>query len=393
MITYSKANIYINQPNMKTLIFSLYIIALCQVISASPNSLDEKFILDFGKKIESALQNNNPGFINNRVNYDKLFGAFLVQDAKYSSFNSDFKRNVQFNLGLGTIMYEENCIGAEIEFINWFEKDKELHFLYRIFSEQGLNYYELTCLYHNGLLSINDAKSHLTSAVYSDRLKGLYSTLLPKSRKSAYSKTENPKDNYTEINAAMTLDQLIKKGKYYKAFNSWKSLPVKLKSSKVVLAKAIEAASYTSITETEKLINLYRSNFPGDGGIFLLPLEGYYNNSNHIKALGTLDSLALYVKDDPYLFLYRGFIYDEMGELESAELAFKKLITMRPSLSASYFSLLELYVLNNRYPDAITLLDNISNTFGFYKQELYAYLNMYQSFIKSDEFSLWNTSD
>lgn len=341
----------------------------------------------FAKNIERSIENGNPAFLNGSVDYNSLFGSFIVKEDFTTPINDDFLHAVKFNYGLGTIISEELGGAGKIDLINYSKESEAYHLLYRTFTSNGINYFELITEIRNNTLYITDAYIYKTSQFYGSQLENLYTSYL--TRNSAIINKSIELINKQKVLQLENINKLIVFKKYHNAYQAWENLPENVKYEKEFLVKAIETSSFLNTTTTQNLISTFENLYGNKNEFYLIPLEGFYQRSEYQYALNTIDSLSVAVFNDSFLNLYRGLIYSEMKNIPQAEWYYKEFITKNPYESTGYFSLLELYLNNHEFASATELLDQLSYRFGYYKQDLVRVLEEYPEFMDSETYNNW----
>lgn len=339
----------------------------------------------FAKNIEISINNNSPFLLNNSIDYAEVLESFIDKNITMNAFNKFFIEQVKFNYGLGTMMCEEVSGLGRIEFLSSTKTSVGYTLLFRTFAKKGINYYELNVRTSGKTIYLTDAFIYKPSTKYSTHLKSIYTSLL-------HENISHSSENSNELEFIQSFTKIklhLANRKYQKAFKVWENLPDDMKYRHDYLIKGIEASSYFSTSITQQLIGKYSAVYENDRRFYLLPLEGYYQRAEFDYALNSLDSLSLAVNHDPYLNLYRGLIYKEMKNIPKAEVHYRQFIEALPFESTGYFSLLELYLTNNKHYSATEMLTQMTMRFGYYKQDFSGILKKYPSFLNSEAYSNW----
>lgn len=353
--------------------------------SYSKAQTNDNAIERFAKNIEVSINNKNPFLLNNSIDYAALIGAFIDNSIEFAPLNHQFLNEIKFSYSLGTLICQEMQSSGKIELLSTTRNTDGYNLLYRTFTKQGINYYELTANVAEKTIYLTDAYIYKTSMRYSTQLKSFYTSFLNENIMHSIERN-------TEIEVIETFEKiniLLANHKYQKAFKVWDNLPDDIKYQHDFIIKAIEASSYFSTAISQQLIGKYSSVYGNDRKFYLLPLEGYFQRAEFDFALNSLDSLSLAVNNDPFLNLYRGLIYKEMRDIPNAEVHYRQFIEDKPFESTGYFSLLELYLSNNKHNSATEMLTQMTMRFGYYKQDFAGMLKKYPSFLNSEAYSSW----
>ncbi len=350
--------------------------------------IPENKLAEFAKNLEESLKNNNPTFLNNSIDFQELFNEVIKFSGELYAFNEGFKQSVKFNVGLGSLIMDEVEGKGDIELVTYKTDSNTAWFLLRTFSTEGINYYKLFGKIKDGSVIIRDAYIYKTAQLYSTHLSSLYASIL--FGKEADFELPYRSDKMAEkVRSLENISDLIIQKKYSKVLKKWGKYPEGIRYDREILLSAIEASSFVDVLYTKKLVSEYTERFGREGSIYLLLLDGFYVQRKYNETLSVIDSIAIGVFNDPLLNLYRGMIYSDMGDSRKAEHFFKMLIAEEPDVKTGYFSLIFLYLKDEKYTSAIHILDQLRNNYGYYKADFSKMFQQYPKFLNSKEYIDW----
>jgi Tfp pilus assembly protein PilF len=347
-------------------------------------------ILKIAYNIEESITNNYLKYINDLFDFQLFNELYLAinDDILVQSFNKGFVEEIKLNLDPGLWIKDEMGENGTYTFIGLKTKNNDTILVFQLLNDDGLNYHDFYVTRISGEISITDIYNYSRYELLSESIGNIYYrslySIFPEMDKLGKLNDYNTIDKHEQ-----KLASLLLRGKFSQAYKKYNNLPEKYKNNKQLLLMAIKAASFTGNVETESVLQRYLNNFSTDNRIYLLPVDGLFSTGKYELSLKYLDKLDQEVGGDPFLNFYRAKIQDEAGNISLAEIYYTQLNKSMPELQTGFFSLLELYILNEDYIAAIGVLDEIESSFGYYKKDLKFILQDYTNFYNSNEFVQW----
>jgi Tfp pilus assembly protein PilF len=347
-------------------------------------------ILKIAYNIEESITNNYLKYINDLFDFQLFNELYLAinDDILVQSFNKGFVEEIKLNLDPGLWIKDEMGENGTYTFIGLKTKNNDTILVFQLLNDDGLNYHDFYVTRISGEISITDIYNYSRYELLSESIGNIYYrslySIFPEMDKLGKLNDYNTIDKHEQ-----KLASLLLRGKFSQAYKKYNNLPEKYKNNKQLLLMAIKAASFTGNVETESVLQRYLNNFSADNRIYLLPVDGLFSTGKYELSLKYLDKLDQEVGGDPFLNFYRAKIQDEAGNISLAEIYYTQLNKSMPELQTGFFSLLELYILNEDYIAAIGVLDEIESSFGYYKKDLKFILQDYTNFYNSNEFVQW----
>ncbi|MBN1118897.1 MAG: hypothetical protein JXA77_16930 [Bacteroidales bacterium] len=344
----------------------LLFIGGCNIILSGQENLEA-----FARNIEQSLQNKNTFYFTNNFDYSKFYQQIILWENSLNEFTTNSHSKNMLAVDAGSLIGNELGETGKIDFIGIKTGASDTVLVYRLLTLTGISYHEYYV-----------SKKMDGYSIYNIYFYNKFSYLSEQCVNQA-----NNRSRLT-TNAAK-INRLIQKDRYRKALNIYDRLSAKEKTVKDILLLAIKASSYSNQDKTTELINLYKSVYGEDNRIYLLPIEGSFTTSAYASTMKYMSLLETEITNDPFLNFYKGSVMKESGSYNRAEWCFNELIDKMPEMQTGYFSLLKLYIENNQFDSAVNQLSAIEQIFGYYKESLSRYLNNYNSFLESQEFTAW----
>ncbi|MGD2034230.1 MAG: hypothetical protein PVF73_04180, partial [Bacteroidales bacterium] len=337
-------------------------------------------LITFARYIEASIENGDPSFFNKSFDADafteKVAGSNY--DELSEAFRQGFIDELKNNLDFGTSITEEIQRGGSYRYMNAYTEGNKGKILFRLLSSRSVNY-------HTMEVEITDIYVFQAGEKLSESIGRLYNAF------SSYTESSenNPPESWNLYTEYENLNALVSSGKYKKACRELEKLPEEIKRDRIFRIIHIEIASQLDKNTFGKVYREYMEQFPEDPGKYLIPLDGLMLHNEYPEALRCVDSLDKKVFTDPLLDLLRANIYYLMDNQKRAIESLLNLIVAMPDFENGYFSLLNIYIEKKKYGEATSLLDNIMNTFNYYKEDFQPLLAEYPAFINSLEYKEW----
>ena len=343
--------------------------------------------LKLGNNIEESIENNNPSYINNLFDLDKFLKNAIpesnnpIEQAFFEGFTDEFHKS--FDLGVSII----NEIGSEGEytFIDAYSANNTYYLIFRMLSNQTVNYHEYKLDFRENDFSVIDIYNYYSGSSISEILAKVYQG------GSLYviGTSEKQKQELQSIVRLNQVSDFVSVGKYKKAMKKWYKIPEYLRNEKTYLAEGLKVAKFLDKETFEEVYSQYNTNFPEEGGKYLIALEALSYQERSKEALECLEKLDASLHVDPILNLIRANLNYQLDNKSLAIENLKDLIKTNPEYEIGYISLLGIYLEEKKYVDATSILDQILYTFNSYKEDLEPILGEYPDFLDSTEYTSW----
>ncbi|BBM84883.1 tetratricopeptide repeat protein [Candidatus Uabimicrobium amorphum] len=145
------------------------------------------------------------------------------------------------------------------------------------------------------------------------------------------------------------MTQASRQGQYYKVEQIYNTLSAKAQKAKICLVVRAKAASQLGTEVYQKALQVYLKHFPNETDSNLMALDFYFLRKEFSKVLVSVNKVDQVI-DDPYLNIFRGNVYIEMGDNNKGKAAFNKILDAEPDNRMAYFSLIGVALEEKDYP-------------------------------------------
>lgn len=340
-----------------------------------------------GNNIQESIENNNPSYVNTIFNLEKFLENAIpksvgdLEQAFYEGFINEFRKS--FDLGLSIT----NEIGYEGEytFLGAYSINNTYSIIFRMLSQQTVNYHEFTLEVDEDDVSIIDIYNYYSGSYMSEILARVYQG------GSLYVSCTSPEQKQ-ELSSIVSLNQISEfamAGKHKKAMKHWYKIPANYRKEKNYLSEGLKIAKFLDEETFQAVYKNYMTYFPEEGGKYLIALEALTYQQRSKEGIKCLDKLDSFLHIDPILNLIRANLYYDLNDKVSAIESLQELIKTNPGYEIGFISLLGIYLEEKKYVDATQLLDQILYTFNSYKEDLQPILGEYPDFLDSIEYTSW----
>jgi hypothetical protein len=340
-----------------------------------------------GSNLEESIENNNPSYINNLFDLEKFLQNAIpesenpLEQAFFEGFTSEFHKS--FDLGISII--NEIGAGGEYTFLNAYSSNNTYYLIFRMLSDQTVNYHEYKLDLSKEEFSIIDVYNYYSGSYMSEILARVYQG------GSLYitGTTDKQKQELRSIVRLNQISVFVSAGKFKKAMKQWYKIPAYLRNEKPYLAEGLKVAKFLDEETFQEVFTQYTTYFPEEGGKYLIALEALSYQERSKEALECLEKLDAFLHIDPTLNLIRANLNYELDNKSMAVENLKELIKTNPEYEIGYISLLGIYLEEKKYVDATSILDQIVYTFNSYKEDLEPILGEFPDFLDSTEYISW----
>jgi tetratricopeptide (TPR) repeat protein len=349
-------------------------------------------LLEFADSVEITINRKDPGFLNRAMDYDAFLDGILIEGGIQADslhrFNKGFKKEFVESFNLGGEIIQNIAGNGFYTFLKAYANDQEDHLIFRLYSDNGINYHDYRMVKREGHYRIRDVYIYLSGENMSETIRRIYtsyaSTLL-----IGTENTEGTLDYLYGIIGLRTIQQYLAQNLYMEALHVMDSIPERIRKEKAFQIIGLRIKANLDEGHFAQAIDDYIHSFPGDPSLNLVAIDGYYLTGKYHNALENVDSLDRKVGSDPVLDLYRGNLLNMAGDTLLAQQAYVRLINNIPTLELGYANLIDLYLAGKRYTDAIGVLDLYMTKFDVGKQDILTWAANYPAFSESAEFCKW----
>lgn len=352
-------------------LFTAFLFAACSTPD-KPVTYEEAE--SFSKQIDSSINHRNPKYFNTLINVKEL--------GKRIEKNSSYKMTSAMERGIGEGLNKTN-MGDQIirsiekkgsyELVKHYEKDKVQHLVYRMYSDEGLNYHDFELVKKNGKVAIADFYIYIAGENFSSMLANLLSVL---DRQTGKSSGEDRKS----MENIQQIKKLMGQGKYEAAKELFDGLPEKFRDQKAIRILGIQITSQMDNETYLKQLEDFEARYPNDPNTYLLTLDAAILNKDYTKALSNINHLDSLINKDRFLDFYRALMYNLMEEPVKARTHLETLVQNYPAFETGILELMANYLEAKDYDKARPLIENFRKNEEFDQDMLESVLAMYPDY-------------
>ncbi|MDT7831621.1 hypothetical protein RQM59_04475 [Flavobacteriaceae bacterium S356] len=377
---------------MKRIVLIVYVLLWnCWLVQSQNIKQDLSELENIGYVIDSTLYSGDDSFFNKKFDTSALIKRMNLPEHKsLSQYNEGFERGFKSSFKFGKLLLREIENGASYDFIRAYEDSRSrLHLLFRLFSDEGLNYHDFLVVKENGKVKLVDAFVYTTGENLSESLKAMYD-LARMNEGGIISKLFKRDDYLTDLVKLKEVRALKAQGKFKESYDLFKSLGEKSKKTKVFRLLKISVTSNLDENLYKKSIREYLQAFPNNPSVYLVSIDGHILNKKYDEALKMVDKLNDLLQGDDFLNYLRGNIFYAKKDYKMATSYFVTMTNDFEHFFDPYDSLLTIYIETNQYDKAVEILSIMMDSFKVVKKELKSSVSEYFSeFSKSKEFNQW----
>jgi tetratricopeptide (TPR) repeat protein len=362
-------------------------------VRAGDASADEAR-LAFARQLEGAMQKGEAEFFDQHFDQDAMIAKALAglafDDGTKQRFAQGFKRG-QGNRTFGSMYAKLVRDGGEFSLLRMRQTDQLPCALFRLNSDQGLNYLEVALGQNRtGAVVMVDLYIYVLGEWFSRTARRAALPLLADGGKTMLAKlsgTENEfVQNLPKLQQAQTL---FRSGAAKQAWDIFGQLPAGLREEKFILVQQYAAAKQLGEEQQlEVLEQMYRL-FPRDPCMNLLMVDGWVMKKKFTAALSTLDRLDQAVGGDPYLDVLRAGILLQSGDTAKAKETAQRAVKQLPAHTDPLWTLVTISLHEKEFAETVRLLTTLAQEHKVQLQDLTT-VPEYAEFVKSKEYAAWH---
>lgn len=345
---------------------------------------------EFSRQIATSIDKRDPSMVDSTLDMEAFFYAITADMNPGEDGLKGFLSAVPPGLGLGSQLVKVMGENGSFRLVRFNWNDGHPKALYRIITLEGaLNYYE----FHLGerkdsRLSIRDVYVYLNGEMFTETMR----RILTSDKRSPIFRLLAPEmvEGKGMMKAIDSMSKLVKSGEYQAAMNYYDAIPEAARKEKALQLQRMQAAQQLGDTVYAQVLEDMSRQFAGDPSMDLLMIDHYVMKRQFDSALTAVDRLDRAIGGDPYLNLLRANVAAEKNEIAPAKDYIQKVISYDSTLTAPYFALTALTLLEENHAETAKVLDLIENRMGvtFDPNDL-AQDPDYAAFARSAEFRAW----
>jgi hypothetical protein len=349
----------------------------------------------FAESLQEQVRLRNPEAINAALDWDAILETAMAgipaPEAVRQGFAKGFKSNLSSESGFSQQIVRQLGTGGSYRLLRVHSVDGRLRALFRLLSQDGaVNYHDFILTRRpDGTVRASDVHIFLSGELLSATLRRAYLPAAADASKGMLARLTGQESDYIKnLDRLKEISKAVAEGRDRDALKLYAGLPRSVQTDKNVLLMRLRAAQNVDEQEYAAVIAEFRSAHPGDAGLDLISLDGYFMKKQYNQVLRCLERLDTALGGDPYLDLMRANVSCELQKLDEARQLAQKAIDGDDSLQNAYFLLIGISLTAKDFDETSRLLSLMERRFDLRFDNL-AGVTEYAEYTKSPQYQKW----
>ncbi len=312
--------------------------------------LSKQEAMEIAQKIDSSILYKHPRLFDQLIDETVFSGKVSkVLNTKNSSGILQGIREGLKRVGLGDRIIESLGDDGHYEMVKHYEKDGIHHLVYRLYSDDGLNYHDIELCKRKGKTGIADIFVYITGENLSNTISQLANSFV-----EFEGKTRNNSKQVVE--AINRIREYSGSGEYQKALRFYEKLPKNIQDQRTVKVIYLQVCREADTEKYRTGLEQFRNQFPNDPNIDLLMIDAYIMDNDFDNALACINRLDSFINKDPFLDFYRALICNMGQKSKDARLYLESLYQNYPDFGTGVIELIANYIDDGMHDKANQLI-------------------------------------
>jgi tetratricopeptide (TPR) repeat protein len=350
-------------------VFILVAIAIfsfgCKTKTISYTVTDEE-AKKLAKQIEESIKAGDASVLDNAISRAVFIPKIDIPNSQKMEEETIFKK-----MDIGKKIIESLGKSGNYEIVKLMEKNKKKYLIFRIYSEDGINYQEMELCKEDNEVKIADIFVYLSGENLSETIKSLLKTIA-----KGQDFNDSEKEYLDAFRKQMPeIKRLIKEEKYTEAENIYIELPENLKNNKTFAMYNVIIAQGLNDEKYNKALNQYKKLSENLTNLDLLLIDGFLNRGDYDKALDCVNRLDNHINKDPFLDFFRYLIFNMKKDKKNALLCIEKAAIALPQHQVLQLELIATYKEDNEKDKLTKVVETYKANKVFDQERLEQILN------------------
>jgi hypothetical protein len=377
---------------MKIRCLSLTVVALLcvcvPILAGEPLPTDQE-CTEFAKKVEASIAQADPKVLDQALDIKGLVTRATEGVEADEKFRQGFIIGAARSAGLGTTIINAVGAGGNYKFLRARQVDGQQRVLFRMLSEQGVNYHDFTVEKGaDGQLRFSDVFIFMMGEPLGQTMRRLFLQASATNGGVLGKLLGWENDFIKNAGKFQQITQAMQAGQAELAKKLYYELPASMQNERIMLVHRTQWAGKLGEKEYVAAFEAIRKAFPNDPSMQFISIDGLFMNKQYDEGIKVLDSLIQTLGPDAHLYMLKGNFYMVKGDLPNAIAWDRKAIELEPDLMGPYWALLtallqqkdfaairEVFLTIERRK--LVVLDGVDKSDG------------YAEFVKSPEYEKW----
>jgi tetratricopeptide (TPR) repeat protein len=282
-----------------------------------------------------------------------------------AGFHRGVMESVTSDKGFAAQISQHAANGGSYKFLRVRERDGQRSVLFRMVSDEGLNYHEWILAKTGTNVLASDVYIYISGELLSETFRRSALPLAKEASKSFIERLTVAESEYVKNidQLAIMIDQM-QQGRHAEALATYSRLPEVLRREKGTLLMRYQAAAKIGEAELLKVVEDFRGYYPDDVCLDFLLVDYHVLRNEHDEALEAIDRIDASVGGDVHLNLLRAESVYQQGDAAKAFELVRKANAADPDAIDPYWTLLGLSVMEKDHDKTLACLQQLESNFG-----------------------------
>ena len=298
-------------PVLKTV--GLALLAVCSVytqpLSAQNHSVTKAEAETLSIQLDTSVSNGNPVILNNLISFPVFIGRLNSRSPFINNFDTLGKIAARFglyNIGNRTVEMAKN---GSYHLVRGYMRNEEVHLLFRVFGDGGLNYQDITLVKVKDSVRAADIFSYQMGESYGTQ----FAALIEQDKPQDQHRSLTTREKYSGI-----FENALSNKNYSAARSAFEKFDDATQNDKHLLLQYIGACEHLDKKSYKKSLDRYIALYT-DEPMPYLQIVNLYADSKEIDPYAlAIDKLDTLLSIDPFLNYLRGNIEMKTGNSVAA---------------------------------------------------------------------------
>jgi hypothetical protein len=359
---------------------------LCAVVARADDAAKEKF----AKELERTVSMRDASFYVANLDIDGMLDrAADGLDIPADSMR-EFTEGMKQGFDLGRQIVAGLGESGHYRLLRLHEVNGESRAMFRMVSDQGVNYHDLVLEERGGQVKIVDLYVALSGELMSQTLRRPLVGLAAAKNEAALDKLEGPEGEYIRHgNEIGRMSQLSRGGNPHEAMRVYNALPKSLQREKMLMIMRLLATRSIGDKEYMESIEAFNELFPNDPALYLIAIDYLVMKQRYDETVTTIEQLDEAVGGDPYLEAMKGDVRLQQGKPDEAIQHAQAAIDADPTLELPYWLMVAVSVETEDFESTARWLSRIEETLKLDISQAVA-SDYYAKFRESEAYKAWS---
>jgi len=311
-------------------------------------------------QLETSVGNGNAEILNHLIS----FPVFVARMKSRSSLRDNMDTLTKIADGFGLFKIGNHIVeivkNGSYQLLRGYQKDDEMHLLFRAFGDGGLDYQDIT------LVKVKD--SIMAADIFSYELGESYNSLF-----SAQIADKEPQDEHRSLTArekyAGIFENALSHKNYSVARSAFEKFDEETQNDKHLYLQYLQTCGHLDAKSYRKALDHYVALFPDEPTPYLLMTAVYAETKEYGRYAMVIDKLDTLLSIDPFLNYFRGNIEMKMGDVRKGRDFYQMAFDYDPGIWQNTQKLVACKVVSNELVEANAVINQYRRTPG-YRPEL-----------------------